>query len=72
MRCQDGVGETTCLSQKEECNRMYTLHYDSPLGGILLAADEAGLTGLWFEGAKYFANHTKYFVFCWYFRYQQA
>ncbi len=50
MRFQDGVGETTCLSQKEECNRMYTLHYDSPLGGILLAADEAGLTGLWFEG----------------------
>ena len=30
-------------------------HYDSPLGGILLAADEVGLTGLWFDGAKYFA-----------------
>ena len=56
MRFQDGVGETTCLSQKEECNGMYTLHCDSPLGGILLAADEAGLTGLWFEGEKYFAN----------------
>ena len=56
MRFQDGVGKITCLSQKEECNRMYTLHYDSPLGGILLAADEAGLTGLWFEGEKYFAN----------------
>lgn len=24
--------------------------YDSPLGDILLAADETGLTGLWFEG----------------------
>ena len=35
---------------------MYTLHYDSPLGGILLAADEVGLTGLWFEGQKYFAR----------------
>lgn len=34
---------------------MYTLHYNSPLGGILLAADEIGLTGLWFEGQKYFA-----------------
>lgn len=56
MRFQDGVGETTCLSQKEECNRMYTLHYDSPLGGILLAADEVGLTGLWFDGEKYFAD----------------
>ena len=30
-------------------------HYDSPMGGVLLAADNAGLTGLWFNGAKYFA-----------------
>ena len=56
MRFQDGVGETTCLRQKEECNRMYTLHYDSPLGGILLAADDVGLTGLWFDGKPYFAE----------------
>ncbi len=34
---------------------IYTRHYESPLGGILLAADEAGLTGLWFDGQKYFA-----------------
>ena len=34
----------------------YTQHYDSPLGGILLAADEIGLTGLWFDGEKYFAD----------------
>ena len=33
-----------------------TAHYDSPLGGILIAADEVGLTGLWFDGQKYFAN----------------
>lgn len=33
----------------------YTTHYRSPLGGILLAADETGLTGLWFDGAKYYA-----------------
>ena len=31
-------------------------HYESPLGGILLAADEMGLTGLWFDGQKYFAR----------------
>ena len=31
-------------------------HYDSPLGGILLAADETGLVGLWFDGQKYFAR----------------
>lgn len=34
----------------------YVQHYDSPLGGILLAADEIGLTGLWFDGQKYFAR----------------
>ena len=32
-------------------------HYRSPLGGILLAADEVGLTGLWFDGEKYFADN---------------
>ena len=34
----------------------YTYNYPSPLGDILLAADEVGLTGLWFVGQKYFAN----------------
>ena len=34
-----------------------TTRYDSPLGGVLLAADESGLTGLWFEGQKYFADN---------------
>ncbi len=34
---------------------IYIQHYDSPLGRILLAADEIGLTGLWFDGQKYFA-----------------
>lgn len=33
----------------------YISHYPSPIGGILLAADNIGLTGLWFEGQKYFA-----------------
>lgn len=36
---------------------VYTCHYGSPLGDILLAADEIGLTGLWFEGEKYFADN---------------
>ena len=35
----------------------YTTHYNSPIGGILLAADETGLTGLWFDGEKYYADH---------------
>lgn len=33
----------------------YISRYQSPLGDILLAADEVGLTGLWFEGQKYYA-----------------
>lgn len=35
----------------------YTGKYISPLGSILLAADEIGLTGLWFMGQKYFARN---------------
>lgn len=35
----------------------YISRYSSPIGAVLLAADEAGLTGLWFEGQKYFALH---------------
>lgn len=34
----------------------YTYHYDSPLGGIMLAGNGAALTGLWFDGQKYFAH----------------
>lgn len=33
----------------------YVSHYASPLGNMTLAADEKGLTGLWFDGQKYFA-----------------
>lgn len=34
----------------------YISHYASPLGAMLMAADETGLTGLWFEGQKYYAR----------------
>ncbi len=34
----------------------YTHHYASPLGGILLASDGKALTGLWFDGQKYFGS----------------
>ena len=33
----------------------FITHYASPLGRLLMAADEEGLTGLWLEGQKYFA-----------------
>ena len=34
----------------------YTHHYVSPLGEITLASDGEYLTGLWFDGQKYFAD----------------
>lgn len=34
----------------------YTSVYQSPIGEILLSCDESGLTGLWFEGAKFYAR----------------
>lgn len=32
-------------------------NYASPLGGIMLAANDIGLTGLWFDGQKYYADN---------------
>ena len=36
--------------------KAYTSVYSSELGDMLLAADEIGLTGLWFFGQSYFAD----------------
>lgn len=33
---------------------LYTMHYDSPIGRLLLMEKEEALTGLWIEGQKYF------------------
>ena len=35
----------------------YTNHYNSPIGGITLASDGESLSGLWFDGQKYFADN---------------
>ena len=35
---------------------MTTQAYASPLGTVVLAADDLGLSGLWFEGQKYFGH----------------
>ena len=44
------------LQKEQECGEMTYVHdYSSPVGKILLAANEDSLTGLWFYGAKYFA-----------------
>lgn len=34
----------------------YTTTCQSPMGELFLAADETGLTGLWFDGGRYFAE----------------
>ena len=34
----------------------YISYYQSPLGKILLAADQTGITGAWFENQKYYAR----------------
>lgn len=34
----------------------YTSRYRSPLGELLIAADGVGVVGVWFKGAKYFAQ----------------
>ncbi len=33
---------------------LYTMHYDSPIGRLLLVEREEALAGLWMEGQKYF------------------
>ena len=34
----------------------YLHHYDSPLGAITVASDGASVTGLWFDGQKYYGS----------------
>ena len=36
---------------------VYIQRYASPVGDMLLAADEIGLTGVWFDGEKFFADN---------------
>ena len=42
----------TIMHERNDKIMIYTCTYVSPLGDILLAADEIGLVGLWFEGQK--------------------
>lgn len=43
----------------DEEHQMYISYYHSPLGKILLAADEIGLAGIWLEGQKYYGRLLK-------------
>ena len=38
---------------------IYTCHYETPLGTVLLVAEDNALIGLWFEGQKHFASLLK-------------
>lgn len=45
------------ILQNRKGNEMdYIAHYLSPLGGITIASDGQALTGLWFDGQKYFVD----------------
>lgn len=35
---------------------IYTMQYESPLGPIVVSCDDHAVTGLWFEGQKYFGS----------------
>ncbi|MDF1485723.1 methylated-DNA--[protein]-cysteine S-methyltransferase [Ramlibacter sp. H39-3-26] len=37
---------------------LYTMHLQSPLGGVRLAASDAGLAGLWFDGQRHSPDTT--------------
>ena len=39
-----------------ETSMEYIHHYNSPLGGLTAASDGQALTGLWFDGQKYFGQ----------------
>lgn len=43
-------------SERQICTMLCISKYRSPLGDMTLAADEKGLTGLWFDGQKYFPD----------------
>ena len=49
--------DITIFNMEDESPMTYTQWYDSPLGRMLLAADSVGLTGVWFDGEKYFAHY---------------
>lgn len=46
-KCKKNVG-------KDDLYMIYTTHYASPLGDLLLAENENQLIGLWLEGQKYY------------------
>lgn len=54
-----GAKEITQKETRASAKKVYTMNYSSPLGKLLVAADEQGLIGLWFYGQKYFPDKLK-------------
>ncbi len=44
--------------QERDGIMIYTYHYDSPMGGVTVSSNGKRLTGLWFDGQKYFGDTT--------------
>ena len=42
---------------------LYLCKYVSPLGDITMASDGEALTGLWFDGQKYFPQLSSEYIF---------
>lgn len=55
MRLRQGRQNGIIIIRKAAVILYYTKIYDSPLGGITIAARGDALTGLWFDGQKHFA-----------------
>lgn len=56
VRFDNGELLESGYTERRKCFMYSICHYNSPLGGITLASDEEGLTGLWFDGQKYFGS----------------
>ena len=42
------------MERGKDLTMQYTMQMNSPLGRILLSANDAGITGLWFSGQKFY------------------
>lgn len=52
----DGTEKFWYSRQTGGAGMMFTGSYASPLGGMTMASDGTALTGLWFDGQKYFGS----------------
>jgi methylated-DNA-[protein]-cysteine S-methyltransferase len=42
--------------------RLCKVHWQGPLGEMVVAASDAGIAGIWFEGQKHLPDHSKWTV----------